>query len=70
MQGYFNLFTDTCTYTVTPSIGINGSVSPNVPQTVGQGGVASFSVFPNAGYAITMGGTCVGTLAQTWVAGD
>jgi hypothetical protein len=48
------------TYTVTPSVnGGNGTISPNTPQTVDDGGTATFTLTPNTGYSIgTVGGTC------------
>ncbi len=49
------------TYTVTPSAGAGGSISPSTPQTVASGQIASFVVTPNAGYTATVGGTCVGS---------
>jgi DNA-binding beta-propeller fold protein YncE len=51
------------TFTVTPSAGANGSISPATPQTVNQGATASFTVTPNAGYTASVGGTCGGNLA-------
>ena len=53
------------TFTVTPSAGANGTISPNTPQTVAQSATTTFTVTPNAGYAATVGGTCGGTLAGT-----
>jgi len=52
-------------YTVTPSAGPNGAISPSVPQTVPHGSTASFSVSPAPGYVAPVGGTCGGTLAGT-----
>ena len=53
------------TFTVTPSADANGSITPNTPQTVGQGLTASFSVTANVGYSATVGGTCGGNLVGT-----
>ena len=53
------------TYTVTPSAGANGSISPVAPQTVGYGANAVFTVTPGAGFAASVGGTCGGTLNGT-----
>lgn len=50
------------TYTVTPSAGANGSISPATPQTVNSGSTAAFTVTPNAGYTAAVGGTCGGNL--------
>src|SRR5208282_1307292 len=40
------------TYTVTPSAGANGSISPNTAQTVNSGGSISFTATPNTGYTV------------------
>ena len=40
------------TYTVTPSAGSNGTVSPNTIQTVISGLSATFTATPNGGYAV------------------
>jgi hypothetical protein len=53
------------TYTVTPSAGANGSISPDTPQIVPQGQGTSFTVTPNSGYSASVGGTCGGTLTGT-----
>jgi hypothetical protein len=37
------------TYTITPSAGANGSISPNTPQIVSQGGSVTFNFTPNPG---------------------
>ncbi len=50
------------TYTVTPSAGTHGTISPNAPQTVNFNDTTSFTVTPSAGYYAVMGGTCGGTL--------
>jgi len=50
------------TYTVTPSAGANGSITPNTAQTVNYNGTVSFTVTPNLGYTASVGGTCGGTL--------
>ncbi|MEO8010578.1 MAG: IPTL-CTERM sorting domain-containing protein, partial [Dokdonella sp.] len=50
-------------FTVTPSAGINGSISPNTPQSVASGSTAVFTVIPAVDYAIAaVEGTCGGTL--------
>ncbi len=51
------------TYTVTPSAGANGTISPSGPQTVNYNDTPSFTVTPGDGYYAVMGGTCGGTLA-------
>ncbi|NCT67109.1 MAG: hypothetical protein GXC76_05615 [Rhodanobacteraceae bacterium] len=53
------------TYTVTPSAGANGTISPNSPQTVSHGSTTSFTVTPANGYSASVGGTCGGTLVGT-----
>lgn len=40
------------TYTLTPSAGTGGTVAPNTPQTVVQGGSISFVITPTTGYRI------------------
>jgi hypothetical protein len=59
----FNLVT--LTYTVTPSAGTGGTVSPNTAQTVTGGTTTTFTVTPNTGYNRnnTVTGTCP---AGTW----
>ena len=53
-------------YTVTPSSGANGAISPMTPQAIAHGMTMQFTVTPNAGYAATLGGTCpAGSLAGT-----
>ena len=52
------------TYTVTPSAGTGGSISPSSPQTVEEGATTSFTLTPSSGYQIdAVGGTCGGTLS-------
>lgn len=56
--------TPTPLYTVTPSAGSGGSISPSSAQTVAHGSTTSFTVSPNSGYSISsVGGTCGGTLS-------
>jgi hypothetical protein len=50
-------------YTVTPSAGANGTISPNTAQTVLHGGRVNFTLMPSGGYAAAVGGTCGGSLA-------
>ena len=54
-------------YTITPSAGANGSISPNTPQTVNYGNTTTFTVTPDTGYsaAVGAGDTCGGTLVGT-----
>src|SRR4030042_2482695 len=54
---------NTNTYTVTPSAGIGGSISPSTPQTVNYNENISFTVTPNTGYSIASVTGCGGTLA-------
>ncbi|MES2672928.1 MAG: InlB B-repeat-containing protein [Pseudomonadota bacterium] len=52
------------TFSVTPSAGSGGSISPATVQTVADGGTTSFTVTPNTGYSIAaVGGTCGGNLS-------
>jgi hypothetical protein len=52
------------TYTVTPSAGTGGSISPSTAQTVEEGATRSFTLTPSSGYQIdAVGGTCGGTLS-------
>ena len=54
--------------TVTPTSGVNGSISPVTAQTVNYGKTVNFTVTPNSGYKIVapIGGTCPqGTLNGT-----
>ncbi|MEW6570083.1 MAG: LamG-like jellyroll fold domain-containing protein, partial [Nitrospirota bacterium] len=53
------------TYTVTPSAGANGSISPSAAQTVSHGSTTSFTVTPNAGYQTVSVTGCGGTWAGT-----
>jgi hypothetical protein len=50
------------TYTVTPLVGANGSISPSAPQTIAAGATASFSVAANSGYVASVSG-CGGSLS-------
>jgi hypothetical protein len=51
------------TYTVTPSAGAGGSISPSTPQTVNYNATPSFTLSPSTGYHITsVNGTCGGSL--------
>lgn len=49
-------------FTVTPSAGANGSISPDTPQYVAPNGTTSFTVTPNTGYGASVSG-CGGTLS-------
>ena len=51
------------TYTVTPSAGSGGSISPSTPQTVNYDGTTSFTVTPNTCYSIGSVTGCGGTLS-------
>jgi hypothetical protein len=50
------------TYTVAPSAGANGSISPSTPQTVNYYQTAAFTITPNTGYHIALVTGCSGTL--------
>lgn len=56
---------ESTTYTVTPSSGANGSISPNTAQTVNSGSTTAFTVTPAGGYTASVGGTCGGSLVGT-----
>ncbi len=51
------------TYTVTPSAGANGSISPNTPQAVNHNATTSFTITPNTGYSIGTVSGCGGSLS-------
>jgi hypothetical protein len=53
------------TYTVTPSAGANGSLSPSTAQTVNSGSTTSFTVSPDTGYHIDSVSGCSGSLADS-----
>ena len=40
------------TYTITPSAGSGGTISPSSPVTVGAGGSQTFAIIPNTGYSV------------------
>jgi hypothetical protein len=54
----------TPTYQVTPAAGPNGSISPDIPQTVTAGDSISFTAIPGAGYAVNQW-LIGGSVAQT-----
>ncbi|MCI5137641.1 MAG: hypothetical protein D3922_04325, partial [Candidatus Electrothrix sp. AR1] len=49
-------------YTVTPSAGEHGSISPDTPQNVNHGNTTSFTLTPDSGYGIDTVEGCGGTL--------
>jgi hypothetical protein len=51
------------TYTITPSAGIGGSISPNVPTAVSSNVTEAFTLTPNEGSSDLVTGTCGGTLS-------
>jgi hypothetical protein len=53
------------TFTVTPSAGANGSITPNTAQVINSGSTTMFTVTPNAGFTAAVGGSCGGTLVGT-----
>ncbi|MCX6787378.1 MAG: hypothetical protein NTY93_02545, partial [Candidatus Kaiserbacteria bacterium] len=55
----------TNTYTVTPSAGTGGSLSPSTAQTVAYNGIKSFTVTANSGYTISSVTGCSGSLSGT-----
>ncbi|MBL8521953.1 MAG: hypothetical protein JNK75_14950, partial [Betaproteobacteria bacterium] len=52
-------------FTVTPSAGANGTISPTMAQTVLEGSTTVFTVTPDSGFQASVGGTCGGTLVGT-----
>ena len=50
------------TYTVTPSAGPNGSIFPDNPYYVSEGGTTSISIIPDSGYKIASISGCGGSL--------
>ena len=50
------------TFTVSPSAGANGSISPSTPQTINYGATPSFTVTANSGFTKSVSGTCGGAL--------
>ncbi|MET0357004.1 MAG: InlB B-repeat-containing protein, partial [Cellvibrio sp.] len=51
-------------YTATPSAGQGGSISPATPQTLGEGGTATFVINPDTGYVVDdIQGSCQGQLS-------
>ena len=62
--------TDSCSasrgYTVTPSAGSNGNISPNTAQVVAFNATTGFTAAPASGYAVnSWGGSCGGTASGT-----
>ena len=55
----------TTQYTITPSAGSNGSISPSAAVQVNSGGTQTFTVTPSSGYTASVGGTCGGSLSGT-----
>jgi len=52
------------TYTVTPSAGAHGTISPSTAQTVNEGSTPIFNLTPDTGYHVdTVTGTCGGNLS-------
>ncbi len=52
-------------YTVSPTAGANGSISPNTPQLVAYNTGGNFTVAPSSGYSASVGGSCGGALGGT-----
>jgi YD repeat-containing protein len=58
------------TFTVTPSAGANGTITPSTPQTVNYNDTVQFTVTPDTGYSIASVTGCNGTLVgNTYTAG-
>ena len=51
------------TWTVTPSAGAGGTISPSTPVTVNHGSATTFTVTPDSDHTASVGGTCGGSLA-------
>ena len=54
-------------YTLTPSAGLHGSISPATPQTVNAGASLEFTITPDAGYRVAdvlVDGTSVGAVTS------
>ena len=62
-MGALEPLSNTTYYTVTPSAGSGGAISPNVAQTVAKGATPTFTVAAKAGYTANVSGTCGGNLA-------
>src|SRR5207253_2174141 len=60
----------TTTYTVTPSAGANGSITPNTAQVVYSGGSVDFTAAPAAGYTVSQwlvnGSVQIGATGDTY----
>lgn len=61
----FRVLSGAATFTVTPSAGAGGTISPNTAQTVNSGSTTAFTVTPNSGHTASVGGTCGGSLVGT-----
>ncbi|MDA8098007.1 MAG: glycosyl hydrolase family 28-related protein [Nitrospiraceae bacterium] len=62
---YEGTYQQVTNFTVTPSAGANGAISPATAQLVATGSVMNFTVTPGSGYTASVGGTCGGTLTGT-----
>ncbi|HZX92407.1 MAG TPA: lamin tail domain-containing protein [Rudaea sp.] len=51
------------TWTVTPSASSNGAISPNSAQIIDNGAMTSFTLTPDAGFAVASASGCDGTLS-------
>jgi Bacterial Ig-like domain (group 3)/Divergent InlB B-repeat domain len=56
-------FTSIPSFTITPSVVGNGSISPDTLQTVLSGQTRQFAIAPGSGQSFAVGGTCGGTLS-------
>lgn len=57
------------TYTVTPTAGSQGSLNPNMPQSVAYNGTTSFTVTPNTGYYMSVTGCGGQLMGNTYTTG-
>jgi peptidyl-tRNA hydrolase len=59
------VFTPAGPFTITPSAGAGGTVSPSTPQSVASGGNLTFTITPDPGYYVTsVSGNCAGTIVN------
>jgi hypothetical protein len=61
----FDLGNPPQTHSVSPSAGAHGRVLPDTPQLVDEGATQSFTIAPDAGYAIDAVSGCAGLLSGT-----
>jgi hypothetical protein len=65
--GVTKVGTQPITYTITPSVGAHGSISPGSAQTVAKGASVTFTIKPDAGYKVAdvlVNGASVGAVTS------